>query len=606
MVFGPNRDCDTQLDSDRFKTILTGNETRIQPGLDGCTIEYNVPQIPPVRLPYHAVEPSDGTCLRQSIMNRASSPFDIPRQESCNRTVAEYSNRRVYLIDGSAGLGWRCVSYRDRVLCGFRFSPKGGLVNKLLLFGLVLPALVLTTGCKRTSQIPNGAAVPTGPATANRYSVVTMTSSATDPDGDSLAIRFDWGDGDTSDWSAFLAGGSVVADSHYWSVAGSHRVRAQAKDPTALLSDWSQPLAVTVISGWSRTFGGTSDDEGFAVLQSADGGYVAAGATVSSGQHCVRLVKTDSVGNQEWYKDPGSNEEGLIWSVRTTSDGGYVLAGSYRSSIRLIKTNAEGNKTWGEYFGGPGPYTWATCRSLELTRDGGYILVGEDGGIYDSLSDVYVIKTDADGNQEWARTYGDAGRDGGWSVGLAIDGGYVIAGYAGDSTGGRDVFLLKIDSCGDRVWTKPHAGPGYDCGYSLAATADGGFVSTGYFEEGGDADICLIKTDADGNEQWTRTFGGASDDVGRSVQQTTDGGYIIAGDTKSFGAGARDVYLLKTDANGDTAWTRTFGGTEDEYGNAVRVTADGSYMICATTSSYGAGGEDIWLIKTDSQGNVVP
>lgn len=101
-----------------------------------------------------------------------------------------------------------------------------------------------------------------------------------------------------------------------------------------------------------------------------------------------------------------------------------------------------------------------------------------------------------------------------------------------------------------------------------------------------------------------KTFGGSDDDGGSSVQQTTDGGYIIAGRTTSYGAGGYDVWLIKTDASGDMVWTRTFGGSEDDHGNSIQQTADGGYIIAGRTSSYGAGRNDVWLIKTDEDGNV--
>ncbi|MEP7170786.1 MAG: T9SS type A sorting domain-containing protein, partial [Bacteroidota bacterium] len=166
---------------------------------------------------------------------------------------------------------------------------------------------------------------------------------------------------------------------------------------------------------------------------------------------------------------------------------------------------------------------------------------------------------------------------------------------------------IKTDSSGNLLWSKTFGGTGDDEGRSVQQTTDGGYIISGYKEKGSafiDLDIYLIKTDSNGNLLWSKTIGGTGDEIGFSVQQTTDGGYIVLGITYSVGAGGLDVYLIKTDDNGNSLWTKTFGGTNDDWAGSVQQTTDGGYIITGYTQNFGSGGySDVYLIKTDSLGN---
>jgi hypothetical protein len=212
------------------------------------------------------------------------------------------------------------------------------------------------------------------------------------------------------------------------------------------------------------------------------------------------------------------------------------------------------------------------------------------------------------GQSTFQRAYGGTGNDKGLSVQQTTDGGFIMVGYTESfGAGSSDVYLVRTKPNGDTLWTKTYGGTGYDACYCVQQTTDGGYILTGYTRSFALAmpDVYLIKTDAAGDTLWTKTYGGANDDGGYAVRQTTDGGYVIAGYTSSFGSGMDDVYLIKTTAAGDTLWTKAYGGISEEDGWSVEQTTDGGYIISGSTYTFGAGSSDVYLIKTTAAGDTL-
>ena len=222
-------------------------------------------------------------------------------------------------------------------------------------------------------------------------------------------------------------------------------------------------------------------------------------------------------------------------------------------------------------------------------------------------SDIWVMKTDANGIEQWNKIFGGNGNDRAYAVQQTSDGGYVIAGWTSSyGAGSADAWLIKTDADGNMLWDKTFGGIGLDVAYALQLTSDGGYILTGDTNSygAGSSDFWLMKTDVDGNMLWDKTFGGAKDDEAYAVQQTSDGGYILTGFTYSHGAGSSDFWLIKTDADGNMLWTKTFGSEGLDWAWAVQQTSDGGYILAGYTTSYGAGSFDVWLIKTDAEGNA--
>ena len=362
---------------------------------------------------------------------------------------------------------------------------------------------------------------------------------------------------------------------------------------------------------WSQTYGGTNNDLAFSIVETSDGGYALAGVTDSYGaSHDFWLVKTDANGHVEWNQTYGaanmvSANDGV--TVVETFDGGFALAGG----TRLVKTDAYGYMEWNRTYG---EEKIARIHSLVQTSDGGYAFTGAIGDPTNDIFDFIVeyedwfVKTGAYGNMEWNRTYGEENRDGAKSLVVTSDGGYAIATTTGSfDAGNGDFWLVKTDANGNMEWNQAYGGASTEVAKSLIQINEEGFAlvgSTNSFGVGRE-DFWLVKTDMNGNMEWNRTYGGTEGDVALSLVLTSNGGFAIAGYTYSFGVGKTDFLLVKTDAHGNMDWNQTHGGAGYDYLSSMVETSDGGYALVGYTGSFGAGAYDFWLVKTDDQ-SIIP
>ena len=361
---------------------------------------------------------------------------------------------------------------------------------------------------------------------------------------------------------------------------------------------------------FQKTFGGTNVDYAYSVQQNADDGYIIAGYTTSfgAGSRDVYLIRTDAKGSMLWTKTFGESNTDYAWTVQQTTDGGFIIgahSGSFGAGshdVYLIKCDANGEIVWTKVYGGSsadGAY------SIQQTVDGGYIISAHVNSFGAGLHDVYLIKTDAQGDTLWTKIYGGSNEDRLRAVQQTTDGGYILVSETlSFGAGSADVYLVKTDSSGNLMWTKTYGGSAADYGYSVRQTLDEGYIIAGYTSSFGTgmSDVYLIRTDSIGDISWAKTYGGNSSDFGYSVRQTTDEGYIVAGYTESFG-NAGDVYLLRTDSDGNLLWSQSYGGASNDRGWSVQQTTDGGYVIAGYSESFGAGDKDVYLIKTDEFGS---
>ena len=242
--------------------------------------------------------------------------------------------------------------------------------------------------------------------------------------------------------------------------------------------------------------------------------------------------------------------------------------------------------------------------------DGGLLIVGSTMvSTEEDYPDIYIVKTDALGKVLWEKNYGGKDTDQAGHVIATSDGGYLIVGITDSfGAGGEDVYLLKIDAQGTEEWTKTLGGGFNDVINQIVALSSGNYLMVGATikSNGQDRDAWLVQIDESGDVIWNKTFGSTEGgETFSGIQQADDGGYFFVGSTTSYGNGGFDVYLVKVDVNGNEQWFKTYGGSDWDEASKIRKMPDGTLIISGYTSSKGAGARDIYLLKVDQKGNLI-
>ena len=294
--------------------------------------------------------------------------------------------------------------------------------------------------------------------------------------------------------------------------------------------------------------------------------------------------------------------------VDTSSNSGTTIPNQKHNGIWVPETNpSDINETypfihWNRTYGGSKP---DSSENIIKTSDNGFVIIGTTRSSGAGDNDGWMIKTNAHGDVEWENTYGGSKYDEANSVIETSDSGFAFVGSTWSSGAGAwDAWIVKTDSQGEVEWEKTVGGTQGDGASALIETPDGGFVFCGStFSYGaGEADGWLVKTDAHGEVEWQQYFGGSKTDILRTFIPTTDSGFTLVGYTASYGAGGWDAWLLKTDENGVTQWSQNYGANKDDtVWSGIQI--DEGFALVGFTQSYGQGSRDFWLIKTDNNGN---
>lgn len=365
---------------------------------------------------------------------------------------------------------------------------------------------------------------------------------------------------------------------------------------------------------FEKTYGSATKNEfGRSVKQLSNGaGYIITGyATKGASNKDIYVLKMDTCGRESISRTYGGSQDDQAVAITELNGGNFAVAGqtkSYGSGLNdayLMKiTGASLNNANGRAIGDS---LEDVGEDFRQTSDNGYIVTGTTDRS-NGNDDVLLTKFSSTLALQWSTKIGGSADDNGFSVQQITGGGYILAGATKSyGAGNWDVYLVKTNSSGVVTWANTYGTTNADLGYGVKQTLDGGFIIVGKTKNSNVAgnsmdDVLLVKVNAAGTLQWMKSYGGTNEETGEHVIQLSDSSYVVVGYTKSFGSGNWDVYLFKVDKNGNTVWARTCGGTDEDKAYEIEATTDNGFIVCGHTSSFGAGGSDAYLIKTNSLG----
>ena len=398
---------------------------------------------------------------------------------------------------------------------------------------------------------------------------------------------------------------------------------------------------------WQKSLGGTNTDQAYSIQQTANGGYIVAGVSISNdgdvfnnhGGSDIWVVRLDTNGAVLWKKTFGGSSDDRARSIQQTSDGGFVVVGHTVSNNGDVSGNHGDYDAWILKISSTGVIQWQRCLGgsafdeawdVQQSTDGGYIVIGgsssSDGDLTfnNGSSDFWVVKMNGSGTIEWQKSLGGSGFDLGYAIRQTNDGGYIATGEGGSNNGDisgfhgvTDFWVVKLTFDGKIEWERSLGGTSLDRGNDIQPTQDGGYIVYGQIRSSngdvtgyhGGYDLWAVKLNKDGAIEWQRALGGSGEDYATSIYQTEDDGYIMTGQTQSTDGdvndndGGADLWIVKLSDTGAILWEKTLGGTQDEWGNSIEQTSDGGFIMAGYARSNNGdvsenkGKTDYWIVK---------
>jgi hypothetical protein len=344
-----------------------------------------------------------------------------------------------------------------------------------------------------------------------------------------------------------------------------------------------------------------------AAISTGDGGYLIAGHTQGAGSLELFVVKTDSIGDTLWTRIYSTPSNDRCSSVQETFDGGYILTGysqpigSTNSDIFLLKINNSGNQEWMKTFDS-GEADQASA--IFQNSDSGFILTGTIR-INLGQTQAFLMRTNSFGDSLWVKRYiVTSGDVGGTCVRQTVDGGFIITGSMSLIGSNTDVYFQKTDSSGNLLWARSYGNYFNEYGKYFIESPDGGFLIAGLADTSfiSVIDMLLIKTDSVGDTLWTNIYPSYDEDRIESIISTTDGGYILTGNSSFAPFTNSDAFLVKIDSSAQILWSKSYGGSDIDNGENIFSTGDGGYVIAGSLTIAGNSYSDFSMIKTDAMG----
>lgn len=353
------------------------------------------------------------------------------------------------------------------------------------------------------------------------------------------------------------------------------------------------------------------------MIEVSTGGYLMAGSTDPGGSgRDAWLVRIDADGNQLWnhsYRQSGSRWENL-YGVVECSDGGFAAVGRLSNNdlnteydVFVLKVDSAGVQEWNSTFGGSNS---EYAREIIEVSGGGFAVISFTDQFGAGLTDMWLIRLDTNGNHLWNNTYGGSASDQGYSL-TETSSGFALLGITESfGAGGTDIWLVHVDTSGNHLWNQTYGGTNNDYGLKIRELANGDFGFCGdTLSFGPDTGVTenawFFRVDATGTPIWNHTYGGTDIDYALDFNELSDG-FVLCGSTRSFDVGAYDYYVIRTDNDGTLLWNHTYGGADVDNCLTIVAPSSGGFIAYGDSLNYGAGLEDYWVISISDGPTTTP